>query len=208
MLIMARPSFTTLRVFFGVELSPDLFQKVAALQDHLQAALPPVKWVRPESVHLTLKYLGSVEEEMVEKLLTTINPLLKIQSSITVNIQGLGVFPELRRPRILWIGCRGDISSLITLVSQIEASLELLGWPLESKPFHPHLTLARIKHDNSKVGNALMHSGILEQSHNLGTFCIRRISLFRSDLNARGAEYTPLWTVSLNEVPSNSSTIL
>jgi RNA 2',3'-cyclic 3'-phosphodiesterase len=204
--MMAHPSPTNLRVFLGVELSQDIFQKVAQLQHQLQGILPRINWIHPESIHLTLKFLGYIGEEMVETLLITIEPLLKSQSSMSVQIQGVGVFPQIRRPRILWIGCTGDVSSLVNLVSQIESSLELLGWSPESKPFHPHLTLARIKHDNSKVGRALIHSGILEQPHNLGTLHIRRIALIRSDLGVSGAKYTPLWTVSLNEIISDSST--
>ena len=143
---------------------------------------------------------------MVETLLTTIEPLLKSQSSMKVEVQGLGVFPQIRRPRILWIGCTGEMASLVNLVSQIESALETLGYPLESKPYHPHLTLARIKHDNSKVGGMLIQSGLLNHPYQLGTLCIRRISLIRSDLGVSGARYTPLWTVSLNEPIPDSST--
>ncbi|MEJ2230684.1 MAG: 2'-5' RNA ligase family protein, partial [Nitrospirales bacterium] len=90
---------------------------------------------------------------------------------------------------------------------QIEGALEPLGFPLVEKPYHPHLTLARIKHDNSKVGDVLTHSGLLEQPWNLGTLRIDRITLFRSDLGPHGTEYTSLWTVPVNETESGSSTI-
>jgi len=144
---------------------------------------------------------------MAEQLLTAIKPIPKSQAPIRVEIQGLGVFPHIRRPRILWIGCTGGIPSLLNLVSQIEGALEPLGFSLEEKPYHPHLTLARIKHDNSKVGGVLTHSGLLEQPWDLGTLRIDRITLFRSDLGPHGAEYTSLWTVPVNETESGSSTI-
>lgn len=200
------PNHTSLRLFLAVELSSDLCQKVAELQHHLHGTLPSVKWVRPEAIHLTLKFLGDVDPVMVEQLLTTIEPIGKSQAPIRVEIQGLGVFPHIRCPRILWIGCIGDIPSLLNLVSRIEGALEPLDFPFEEKPYHPHLTLARIKHDNSKVGGVLTHSGLLEQPQNLGTMLIDRITLFRSDLSPKGAEYTSLWTVPLNEAGSNSST--
>jgi 2'-5' RNA ligase len=197
----------SLRVFLGVELSSDLRQKLADLQNQLRGTLPKVNWVRPESVHLTLKFIGNVDVTMAEQLLTAIKPVPKSQAPITVEIQGLGVFPHIRRPRILWIGCTGDIPSLLNLMSQIEGALEPLGFPLEEKPYHPHLTLARIKHDNSKVGDVLTHSGLLEQPWNLGTLRIDRITLFRSDLSPHGAEYTALWAVPVDETESGSSTI-
>jgi 2'-5' RNA ligase len=197
----------SLRVFLGVELSSDLRQKLADLQNQLRGTLPKVNWVRPESIHLTLKFLGYVDAAMAEQLLTAIKPIPKSQAPITLEIQGLGVFPHIRRPRILWIGCTGEIPSLLNLVSQIEGALEPLGFPLEENPYHPHLTLARIKHENSKVGGVLTHSGLLEQPRNLGALRIDRITLFRSELSPLGAEYNALWTIPLNEAESGSSTI-
>jgi 2'-5' RNA ligase len=191
------PNHTSLRVFLAVELSSDLSQKVVELQQQLRATLPTVNWVRPGAIHLTLKFLGYVDPAMVEQLLTAIEPIRKSQAPITLEIQGLGIFPDIRRPRILWIGCTGDIPALLNLVSRIEEALEPLGFPPEEKPYHPHLTLARIKHDNSKVGGVLTHSGLLAQPRNLGALRIDRITLFRSDLSPKGAEYTSLWTVPL-----------
>ena len=186
------------RVFLAVELSLDLCQKLAALQHQLRNTLPTVNWLRPESIHLTLKFLGYVDAAMVEQLLTAIETIRKSQPPLTLEIQGLGVFPHIRRPRILWIGCTGDIPALLNLVSRIEDALEPIGFPCEEKPYHPHLTLARIKHDNSKVGGVLTHSGLLEQPQNLGLFRVDRITLFRSDVSHFGAEYTALWTVPLH----------
>jgi 2'-5' RNA ligase len=201
------PNLTSLRVFLAVELSSNLCQKVAELQQQLRGTLPKVNWVRPESIHLTLKFLGYVDHAMVEPLLTVIEPIRNSQAPITLEIQGMGVFPDIRRPRILWIGCTGDFPSLLHLVSRIEGALESLGFPREEKPYHPHLTLARIKHDNSKVGGVLTHSGLLEQPWNLGALRIDRITLFRSDLSPNEAEYTALWTVPLKETGLRSSTI-
>ena len=166
------PNHTSLRVFLAVELSSDLSQKVAELQQQLRATLPTVNWVRPGAIHLTLKFLGYVAPAMVEQLLTAIEPIRKSQTSIMLEIQDLGVFPHIRCPRILWIGCTGDLPSLLNLVSQIEGAMEPLGFPLEEKAYHPHLTLARIKHDNSKVGSVLAHLGLLEQPRNLGHYSL------------------------------------
>lgn len=199
------PNQKRLRVFLAAELSLDLCRKVGELQHQLQNFLPHVNWVRPESIHLTLKFLGNVDTGMVEQVLTALEPIRKSQSPFTLEIQGLGVFPHLRRPRILWIGCTGDIPALLNLVSGIEGLLNPLGFPPEEKPYYPHLTLARIKHDNSQVGGVLAHSGLLEQPQNFGTLRVDRITFFRSDVSQFGAEYTALGTVAFNRIGSNSS---
>ncbi len=165
-----------------------------------------VNWVRSDSIHLTLKFLGNVESGMVEQVVTAIEPIRKRQPPFPLEIHGLGVFPHIRRPRILWIGCTGDVPALLNLVIRIENALEPLGFSPEKKPYSPHLTLARIKRDNSMVGRVLSQSGLLEQPQNLGSVLIDRITLFRSDLSPFGAEYTSLGTVTLNEGGSYVST--
>lgn len=196
----------SLRVFLGIELSSDLHQKLANFQNELRGILPKVNWVRSESIHLTLKFLGNVAIGMVDQLVPALEPIRKNQPPLTVEIQGLGVFPHIRRPRILWIGCTGDIPALLNLVSRIERALGPLGFSPEEKPYSPHLTLARIKRDNSMVGKVLTNSALLEQSRNLGSFLIDRITLFRSDLSPFGAEYTSLWTIPLNQGGSGFTT--
>ncbi|MDT3779687.1 RNA 2',3'-cyclic phosphodiesterase [Nitrospira sp. MA-1] len=195
----------SLRVFLAVELSLDLCRKVSEFQQQLQNFLPHVNWVRPESIHLTLKFLGNVDASMVDQVLTALEPIGKSQPPFTLEIQGLGVFPHVRRPRILWIGCTGDIPALLNLVSGVEGALDPLDFPSEEKPYVPHLTLARIKHDNSQVGKVLTHSGLLEQPQNLGILPVARITLFRSNVTTIGVEYIPLWAVPLNEAVSNFS---
>ncbi len=199
------PKQKSLRVFLAVELSLDLRQKVGDLQHRLRVSLPNVNWVRPESIHLTLKFLGNVEAGMVEQVLTALELIGKSQHPFTLEIQGLGVFPQIRRPRILWIGCTGDIPALLNLVSGIEGALDPLGFLSDEKPYVPHLTLARIKHDNSQVGGVLTHSGLLEQIQNLGILRVDWITLFRSDGGQFSVEYTALWKVPLNGPESKFS---
>ncbi len=185
----------SLRVFLAVDLSAVIRQALVQLQDELRGKLPKVNWVRPESIHLTLKFLGYVEVSMVDQLREALEPLGKGQSSFMINVQGLGVFPLAQKPRILWVGLTGEIQPLLNVVSQIEEALEPLGFVPEERPYHPHLTLARIKHESSKVGSALNQAGVLEEKHHLGKLEIDRLTLFQSELGVNGAKYTPLWSV-------------
>ena len=188
-----------IRVFLAVELSSNIQEKLFALQQQLKEILPPINWVRPESIHLTLKFLGYVEPSVVSQLLSALEPIGEKHEPFSVDVQGLGVFPQVKHPRIFWVGLTGNTQALHDLEFEIEAALEPLGFPPEEKTYHPHLTLARIKRENAKIGSALMESGVLESDQYLGTLTIDRFTLFQSDLDSSGATYTPLGTVVFSE---------
>jgi 2'-5' RNA ligase len=187
-----------IRVFVAVELSSEVREKISALQQQLNTTLPPMNWVRPESIHLTLKFLGSVEPSRISQLLSVLEPIGKRQNKFSVDVQDLGVFPHVKHPRIFWVGVTGKTHASQELVLEIEAVLEPLGFPLEVKPYHPHLTLAGMTRENAIVGSALVKNGILPSDHQLGTLPIDRFLLFQSDLDSFGATYTPLGSVQFS----------
>jgi len=184
-----------IRVFLAVELSSEVQEKLTHLQQQLRTTLPPINWVRPESIHLTLKFLGYVEPSTVSQLLSVLEPLGEKREVFSMDVQGLGVFPQVKHPRVLWVGLSGNTQALNDLVFDIEAPLEPLGFPSEEKSYHPHLTLARIKRENVKVGSVFMQTGVLADKQHLGTLTIDRFTLFQSDLGPSGAKHTVLWTV-------------
>ncbi len=188
-----------IRVFLGAELSCAVRDTLSSLQQQLKKTLPPINWVRPESIHLTLKFLGYVDPSIIFKLFSVLEPIGKKQHDFSIDVHGLGVFPQVKHPRILWVGFTGNTQALQELVLEIEAALEPLGFPAEEKSYHPHLTLARIKRENATVGAALMESGVLGNDQHLGSLTIDRFTLFQSDLDSSGARYTPLTTVLLSQ---------
>ncbi len=193
-----------IRVFLAIELSSDVRKKLSELQQQLRKTLPPINWVRPESIHLTLKFLGYVEPSSISQLLSVLKPIGKKQHVFSIDVHGLGVFPQVKHPRIFWIGLTGNTQALQELVLEIEAALEPLGFPPEEKAYHPHLTLARIKRENATVGSALIQTGALESDQHLGTVVVDRFTLFQSDLDSSGSRYTSLWTVPFSEIPPGS----
>ena len=193
-----------IRVFLAVELSLDVRKKLSELQQQLKKILPPINWVRPESIHLTLKFLGYVEPLSISQLQSVLEPLGKKQDPFSIEVHGLGVFPHIKHPRIFWAGFTGNTHALHDLVFEIDVVLETLGFPPEEKTYHPHLTLARIKRENVKVGSALIQTGALESDQHLGTVVVDRFTLFQSDLDSSGARYTSLWTVPFSEIPPGS----
>ncbi len=184
-----------IRAFVAVELSSDIREKLSALQGQLKKVLPPMNWVRPESIHLTLKFLGWIDSSRVSQLLSALELIGYRQNRFSLEIQRLGVFPSIKRPRILWVGVTGQTHILQQLVLEIEATLESLGFPPEDKSCHPHLTLARVKHDNALVGSALVENKVLEVGRAIAPMSVDQFILFQSDLHASGAVYSPLGTV-------------
>ena len=193
-----------IRVFLAIELSSGIRENLFSLQQQLKTTLPPINWVRPESIHLTLRFLGYVDPSLVSQLLSALEPIGKKQDPFSIEVQGLGVFPQVKHPRIFWVGFTGNTQALQELVLEIEAALEPLGFPPEEKAYHPHLTLARIKRENAKVGSALIQTRALESDQHLGALIVDRFTLFQSDLDSSGARYTPLWTVQFSEKPPGS----
>ena len=157
-----------------------------------------MNWVRPESIHLTLKFLGSVEASSIPQFLSVLEPIGDRTNKFSLDVHGVGVFPNRQRPRVFWVGVSGQTQSLQRLVSEVSAALDPLGFSPEDKAYHPHLTLARIKRENGTVGSALLEKGVLENDCHLGILSVDRFILFQSDLNSTGACYTSLGTVLLS----------
>ena len=193
-----------IRVFLAVELSFNIQEKLFALQQQLKGILPPINWVRPESIHLTLKFLGYVDPSLVSPLLSALEPIGEKYAPFSVDVRGLGVFPQVKHPRIVWVGLTGNTQVLQDLVFEIDVVLETMGFPPEEKTYHPHLTLARIKRENAKVGSALIQTRALESDQLLGTLIVDRFTLFQSDLDSTGSRYTSLWTVPFSQIPPGS----
>lgn len=195
-----------IRTFLAVELPPPLKQALARLQadvrNRISRELSPamrIQWVRPDAIHLTLKFLGDIPEEQVDVLKSVVGNILGSVTPFSIEVAGLGVFPDLRAPRVLWVGLSGGDgpAGLSHLATTIELSVAALGYPPESRPFNPHLTLARIKEGSREVGRALARIGLLDGNVQLGRLDVRTVALIQSELRPSGSVYTKLWEVPL-----------
>lgn len=183
------------RAFLALSLPPDVREDLNIFQQGLRLQLPQVSWVRPENIHVTVKFFGPIMPAVVDQLFEALRDLGSQVSPFSLKIQGVGVFPHLRSPRVLWAGLTGSVDRLIALHGQIQLLLEPLGFPVEEKAFHPHVTLARIKSDWPKAGTALTTGGVLESEKVVSSFRVDRIELFRSELSSTGPRYDALWTI-------------
>jgi len=156
-----------------------------------------VRWVDPGAVHLTLKFLGNVEPAQVDGIVEALRRPAAV-SPFRIWLSGLGVFPNERRPRVLWVGLDGDLASLRELQEEISGEMSGLGFPREARPFSPHLTLGRVQ---DRVSDGVRRRiGAAVSSTSLGpaeSWLVDSVHLVRSHLAPGGATYTTLASASL-----------
>ena len=187
------------RSFIAIELPDELKEGLAQVQARLKSSNPAsVKWVDPSGIHLTLKFLGNIDAAKVSEITQAIKTATQGISPFHLEVKGLGVFPNLRRVQVVWDGLDGEIDTLRQLQKGLEFNLTPLGFTAESRPFTPHLTLARLRdralpRDRERLGQ-LIASIKFETVH---TIDVASINLMRSQLTREGAIYSRLSSVEL-----------
>ena len=188
-----------LRAFIAVEIPSGIHQAIENKTASIQAALNPslVRWVPSSNVHLTLKFLGDVSPTNVELLSQMLSVEVSQHQTFEMTFEGLGAFPNPKRPRVIWIGIQAP-AGLEALQHGIEAATATLGYPVEKRPFSPHLTIGRIKQKVSSTGMQKIRAALEEtQVGSLGSTRVSAIHLFKSDLKPSGAVYTRLFSAPL-----------
>jgi 2'-5' RNA ligase len=190
----------SVRVFAALELPPDLQRQLAEVQTAVQGLLSgdSVRWVRPEGIHLTLKFYGEVPPERASEIEAGLSRSAAAADPIHVAVGGLGVFPNARRPQVIWTGLQGELSPLQRLQTAVEREALALGFQPEARAFTPHLTLGRVRpgvktEELERLGRALTQA----RAQSLGDFKPAHLSLMRSELRAGGSEYTRLFAAAL-----------
>jgi 2'-5' RNA ligase len=188
-----------IRSFIAIELPDELGTWLARLQDRLKADKSPgVKWVDPHGIHLTLKFLGNVATDKTDAITSGMEAASRGISPFNLTIKGLGVFPNLRRVQVVWVGISGEVARLSQLQQNIEANLAKLGFAPESRAFKPHLTLARLRNQTlpdarQKLGQFISDMKF-EETY---PFEVSVISLMKSQLTREGAIYSRINSVKL-----------
>jgi 2'-5' RNA ligase len=179
-----------IRTFLAIDLPEEIKVQIENIQSRLKASVKGIRWTRPEGIHLTLKFFGNISEneiadisKVVEKNTVDIRPL-------SLKVSTLGTFPNLKRPRVLWLGISGSVEKLSDLQKEIEKDLESIGFQTENRAFRAHLTLGRIKSPKNVKG--LSEIIKKEEIYDAGSFCAGGLTLLKSDLTPQGAIYTKL----------------
>lgn len=189
-----------LRLFIAVEIPAELQQKVYKETAKLRSELGSlVRWVAVENMHLTLRFLGDVSPSNVEFLMQMLRNEAEAVPCFNIQLTGLGSFPNLRRPRVIYIGIQAP-AALDTLQRAIESATRRLGYESEERPFSAHLTLGRVKQnatasDQQKIRRALESTRV----DLLARARVDSVHLFKSDLKPSGSVYTRLYSAPLRK---------
>ncbi len=187
------------RSFFAIELNKEIAEGIRKVQERLRGQVTGVRWVRPEGIHLTLKFLGEVDPDRIEEIVRTVEEGVEGLSPFTVRIRGGGGFPNVKNPRVIWIGVDDQGDSLRELQARVERGVEGLGFKREERVYTPHLTVGRLRSGKGTGAGTLEALKDIGES-DLGTMEVGAIVLFRSHLKPTGAEYTKLGSIPL-QVP-------
>lgn len=189
-----------IRTFIAIELNESIKDGLTEVQEQLKGEAPQgsVRWVKPEGIHLTLKFLGDVPADQIGEITGALQKSCQRFAPFSVSCSGLGCFPDLRHPRVVWVGIQEETGTLAQLQKAIEENVAPLGYPTEKRKFSPHLTIGRVQRRVSS--GELRRLGELVGASEigiLGQMEVRSVNLMRSDLRPSGAVYTRLAEVKL-----------
>ncbi len=191
----------TLRTFIAIELSRELKESLDRLQERLREQVPPrsVRWVQPDGIHLTLKFLGDTTEDKVEAVKAALVRAAAGWGPFSFTVGELGCFPNARQPRVVWVGVQEPSGALARLQQTVETHVAPLGFPTEKRPFSPHLTLGRVqKHASRSEVRQIGEVVAANTVGSLGQMTATAISYIKSDLRPGGAVYTTLFEARLS----------
>lgn len=185
-----------MRTFIAVPLPKSCHEMLDELQRNLRPLRADLRLVAISSIHLTLKFLGEIEPTLLPDLVEALTESVRPGPTLALRLRGLGGFPNLHNPRVIWCGIEGDTEKLAQLQLKVENACCDLGFKREERPFRPHLTLARV---NSKRNLQGLLDYIKIGSELEREFSADHINIYRSTLTPRGAIYDILETISLNK---------
>lgn len=182
-----------IRSFIALPTPDSVRSRITSIQAELKLLDADVKWDSPEKFHITLKFLGNVEPQLLEKLIVVLEPVAALQPTFELIYQNIGAFPSVTRPRVVWIGSsQNDL--LLSLQQQVEETCARFGFPKEDRAFHPHITLGRVKSSrNIHLLTDKLKSITLEPTHSRCT----ELLVMRSDLRPTGSVHSVLKSIPL-----------
>ena len=189
---------SVIRAFIAIELPQEIQERLHQIINQLKEQMGdvPVRWVDPENIHLTLKFLGDVSVTNIQVLQELLHAEVNSYKPMVISVGGVGAFPKLRSPRVIWVGVESP-PEMVSIQRGIDAQTARIGYPSDSRPFSPHLTLGRVSRNASPPEVRVIGDVLNSQKIGfLGVARVMGIHLYRSDLKPSGAEYTQLYTAS------------
>ncbi len=199
---MTEKNHTQWRLFWAIPLPEEIHTAIAHIQEELAHRVPrdSVRWTPPHNVHLTLVFLGNRPRNEVAALVERTKEALDGIPPFQMELEAVGVFPNYRRPRIVWLGVGGNTDTLVRVQAAVARAMALMGWKPEARPFTPHLTIGRVRKGLDNATLAQLGETVRRVKVDpFGLHEVREVILFRSDLRPTGAVYTPVGKVMLVE---------
>ena len=184
-----------IRTFIAIELPVEVKQAARQIQNRLRESIEGIRWVKHENIHLSVKFLGNVEENRINDIAAAVKNAVKDISVMILKTGHLGIFPNEKRPRILWLGIEGDVREFIRMSKNCESELAKLGYEKDAREIKPHITVGRIRSSKKQKGLVTILKDIPIESIE---FRADALKLMRSELNPNGAVYTNLRSVKLD----------
>lgn len=188
-----------MRVFLAIDVDDEVRQRVAALARELRPKVPRARFVPEGNLHMTLRFLGETTKEKVEGVASALSRTTGTLSGFAIAFRGLGVFPNPRRARVLWVGTTNAPEDLFVLQSSVEKVVREQGFEPERGRFHPHLTIARFRDPPRKLAAILKVS----EGREFGSTRVRALVLYQSTTSPDGSSYRPLRSFPLS-LPDDS----
>lgn len=183
----------TVRTFIAIELSQEIKDALEYIENNLRTKISGVKWVRPENIHLTLKFLGHVRIDTLESVKIVLTETAKNAKPFTIRLSSPGAFPSVNGPRVIWIGIDKGNKESVDMANFIEEKTAVLGIEKENRAFHPHLTLARVNFLKDKY---LLKNAFSSLKIPPVEMAASKLTLFQSTLTREGSIYTVLHAAS------------
>jgi 2'-5' RNA ligase len=188
-----------IRLFLAIFPPAPVLEKIEKCQQELRSrfSTPEIRWTNPAQIHLTLHFFGSVSRAQSELFSEAIESVLKSENSFRLRAEGVGCFPTMKRPRILWAGLTDETGALLNLKTKLDQRLASVGCEIETRKFDPHLTFARVKQLRVADIRRFPDQIAAMESTWFGDWNVRKIQLTQSQLSPKGALYSPLKEFSL-----------
>jgi len=186
----------TLRAFIAIDIGGEIRETLRNMQNELKETGADVRWLKTDGIHLTLKFLGNIPEDKVTAIADGMDRAAKGIQPMEIRVNGYGAFPSTMRPRVVWVGITVP-EQLGLLYERIEAEMEGVGFQRETRKFHPHLTLGRVR--SPKGQEKLLPFFESWKDREVGSFVAKDLILFKSTLLPIGAEYSRLRSVPFGQ---------